>query len=365
MKYRGLALCLVTAVAAAILFGGCNSSPASTAVGTATATARAALTETPVPAGTAPPSAIVSTPIIRSTVITVRAVTSIPPSQSPVPPATPTPETVSAQVIELKYAVLERFPTFFFCDPDLYPVAREVSDQEISQRVAQIQKNADEYQAILKHLGLKGVANLSTAQMRSIDGEHKRLNALQLDPSGQGYAFSIRIQDAQNQGTAIEGAIDTNGNITITRRQPANISCPICLTGSTLIDTPRGALPVRDIRVGMPVWTVDRAGVRRQAVVLKTVIRPIPPKSLLMHLVLADGRELYISPGHPTYDGRRIADLTVGDFLDGALILRADRVTSNETATFDILPSGETGAYRANGILLASTLSTGTDAVSK
>src|SRR4029079_228166 len=124
--------------------------------------------------------------------------------------------------------------------------------------------------------------------------------ALQLDPSGQGYAFSIRMQDAQKQGLAIEGEIDTNGNITITRQQPANISCPICLTGSTLIDTPLGALPVQDMRVGMPVWTIDRSGVRRAAIVLKTIIRPIPLKSLLMHLLLADGRELYISPGHPT-----------------------------------------------------------------
>lgn len=364
MKYQRLVPDLLTAVIVAALLVACNAVTTSTPHSPATATAPISSTDVHVPTVTAVPSATVSTPFIVSTVIVVRSGTAVPFS-SPVPPPTPSPETVSAQVIELKYALLDRFPTFFFCDRDLYPVAREVTDVEITQRVAQIQKTPDEYQAILKHLGLQGLANLSTAQMRSIDGEHKRLNALQLEPSGQGYAFSIRIQDAQEQGAAIDGEIDTNGNISITRQQPANINCPICLTGSTLIDTPLGALPVRDIRVGMPVWTVDRAGVRRQAVVLKTVIRPIPSKSSLMHLVLADGRELYISPGHPTYDGRRIADLTVGDFLDGALIVRADRVTLSETATFDILPSGETGAYRANGILLASTLSTGTNSVSK
>lgn len=244
----------------------------------------------------------------------------------------------------------------FFCDPDLYPVAREVTDQEIAQRVQQIQQDPAEYQAILKRLGLEGITTLSPEQGRMIDAEHKRLGAIELVPSGEGYSFRLRTRAADERGMAIEGVIDSGGVVTVSRQEPATVICPICLSGSTLIETPRGPLPVRALQPGMPVWTVDRAGVKRAAVILQTISRPAASQSWLVHLELEDGRELLVSPGHPTLDGRRIADLQVGETLDGARIARTGRVTLNDTATYDILPSGDRGAYWANGILLASTL---------
>jgi hypothetical protein len=48
--------------------------------------------------------------------------------------------------------------------------------------------------------------------------------------------------------------------------------------------------------------------------------------------------------------------LQAGDFLDGARILSVERVLYTGMVTYDILPAGDTGAYWANGILLASTL---------
>src|SRR4030095_11462018 len=107
-----------------------------------------------------------------------------------------------------------------FCDPDFYPVAHEVTDEEISARVAEIRKNADEYQAILAHLGLPGVVNLSPEQARLVDNEHKRLSALQLTPTAQGYSFNVRIVDAQGNATAVEGHISLNGDVTTTNQQP-------------------------------------------------------------------------------------------------------------------------------------------------
>jgi hypothetical protein len=76
----------------------------------------------------------------------------------------------------------------------------------------------------------------------------------------------------------------------------------------------------------------------------------------MVHIILNDGRERWASPGHPTIDGRKLGDLKAGDSLGGARITFIERVPYDQSATYDLLPSGGTGFYRANGILLASTL---------
>ena len=76
----------------------------------------------------------------------------------------------------------------------------------------------------------------------------------------------------------------------------------------------------------------------------------------MVHLVLGDGRELFVSPGHPTIDGREAGILIINDLYDGARVVASERIAYKDAATYDILPSGETGFYWANGILLDSTL---------
>jgi hypothetical protein len=46
----------------------------------------------------------------------------------------------------------------------------------------------------------------------------------------------------------------------------------------------------------------------------------------------------------------------VGERLDGARIVSVERIAYAEEATYDLLPSGDTGWYWADGILIASTL---------
>jgi len=77
----------------------------------------------------------------------------------------------------------------------------------------------------------------------------------------------------------------------------------------------------------------------------------------MVHLVLADGRELLASPGHRTADGRALGDLQKGDELDGSTITHWALVPYAGERTYDLLPAGPTGRYWANGILLSSTLS--------
>jgi hypothetical protein len=85
----------------------------------------------------------------------------------------------------------------------------------------------------------------------------------------------------------------------------------------------------------------------------KTVV---PAGHQVIHLILSDGRELWVSPGHPTTDGRTIGQLQAGGVLDGAVIVAAERVPYAGLATYDLLPAGETGFYWANGLLIASSL---------
>jgi hypothetical protein len=51
-----------------------------------------------------------------------------------------------------------------------------------------------------------------------------------------------------------------------------------------------------------------------------------------------------------------VGDLRSGDPVDGATVVSADLEAYDGGATFDLLPSGPTATYWANGILLASTL---------
>ncbi|MDP3990726.1 MAG: Gmad2 immunoglobulin-like domain-containing protein [Candidatus Nealsonbacteria bacterium] len=133
-------------------------------------------------------------------------------------------------------------------------------------------------------------------------------------------------------------------------------NCPICLAKNTLIDTPQGAIPVQEIQKGTLVWTAAPDGQRVIGIVIKTSKTPVPPEHKMVELILDDGRTLSVSPGHSTVDGRSVGELIPGDFYDGARVFTSNRVLYGDGATYDILPSGETGFYWANGILLDSTL---------
>jgi len=51
--------------------------------------------------------------------------TAVPFPTPELPTAIPTLPSSSLSPTELKYRVLDKFPDFFFCDPDFYPIARD------------------------------------------------------------------------------------------------------------------------------------------------------------------------------------------------------------------------------------------------
>lgn len=147
------------------------------------------------------------------------------------------------------------------------------------------------------------------------------------------------------------------GCITLEKMQYCRThACPICLSSETNISTPNGDVNVKDITVGMNVWTVNKQGQKIFEPVIKTGSMDVPTGHQMIHLVLRDGRNLFVSPGHPTTTNITIADLKVGEIYDNAVITSMKYVSYSDTKTYDILPAGDTGNYFANSILVGSTL---------
>ena len=131
---------------------------------------------------------------------------------------------------------------------------------------------------------------------------------------------------------------------------------PICLSGNTLIATPSGSKRVQSIREGEMVWSVDATGSRIVVPVKNVGHTLVPNDHKVVHLLLADDRELFVSPGHKLADGRAVGAILEGDVVDGAMVISAVLTLYNEPYTYDILPEGATGMYWAGGVLLQSTL---------
>lgn len=106
----------------------------------------------------------------------------------------------------------------------------------------------------------------------------------------------------------------------------------------------------------MPVWSVNVKGTKIVSKVIKVGSSLVPKGHIVIHLVLSDKRELWVSPNHPTADGRVVGNLTVGEKYDGSIIHVMKLVSYTDAKTYDLLPAGDTGYYFANGILMGSTL---------
>jgi len=262
-------------------------------------------------------------------------------------------------VDQLKFKVIDAVGVPLFCDPDYYPIAHQGGEESNADTYyPQIRADAELYAAIVAHEHLAS-GELDEAQKLTLYRAFKRLRALVLTQNSDSYTFEIRVQ-TKGPNTAVElvdGSVRIDGVVTITSRKASGMPpCPICLAAGTLIATPSGAVRVTDLTPGMLVWTEAADGTRIAQPVAMVGSMEVPSGHVMVHLRLADGRELLASPGHLTSDGRPLGSLGRGDALDGSTVTLWELVPYAGARTYDLLPAGPTGTYWANGILLSSTL---------
>jgi len=282
-------------------------------------------------------------------------------STSPTPSPTPGPTLAQA---ELKYRLIDRFGPRWFCDPDFYPVARANEGDLALQRFPDLRADQTTFATILAHLGLADGPDFTDQQKLTIYRAWKQLNATILDPIGNAtYRFDYLAMPAaagSSQGLRTSGTIDERGTITVEQQAPAGEPpCPICLARGTRIAGIGTDVSIEDVRVGMRVLSVDEAGRPIEAVVLRIGRVAVGPWHRVVRLVLDDGRTVRASPDHRLADGRSLGTIRPGDTVDGSTVVQATLEPYDAGQTFDLLPSGPTGAYWADGILLRSTLAAG------
>ena len=233
---------------------------------------------------------------------------------------------------DLRYRILEYFGDAWFCDPQAFFVERGWERSQALQALPLIRSDSETYRSIARHLGIDSAGQLSDEQTVAIYRQYKELHsAVRLDPRGERFRFAIATKK-NNEDRAIQGDIDRFGQITILKNEPTFLACQICLPDTTQVETPKGSIPVRDLKPDMPIWTWNAKGERIEAPILKVSRVPISPEHHLVHLLLSDGRDVWSSPGR----------------FYGAGNERPESVP-HEGETCDILPGGVTGFY--SGVL--------------
>lgn len=282
-------------------------------------------------------------------------------SPTPGPTIRPGPTVGTAMTAgELRLLLIDRLGPRWYCDPDEYPVARGDEQERAIERFPEMLAENDLYTVIATRLGIDPKGSLTDGEKLAVYHLWKVAVSIPLDPVGQArFRFDYLAQPVAGatEGTRTAGLIDDRGQITIEQQASSGEPpCPICLSRGTGIDTPNGPVRVERLRLGDAIWTLDAAGRRVAGTVIALGSTTAPRNHQVIRLVLADGRSVTASPGHPLRDGRLLGDIRLGETVDGSRVVGLDRLPYPSGETFDLLASGETGVYLAGGIPLGSTI---------
>jgi hypothetical protein len=285
------------------------------------------------------------------------------PTPSPTPGPTILPGPTGGATLDagqLRLLVIERFGERWYCDPDEYPVARGTEQERAIERFPEMVAEGVIYRAVAAKLGIDVTGAVTDAQKLAIYHVWKVALSIPFDPVGDGrYRFDYLAAPVNGgaQGLRTMGIVNADGSMTIEQQVAAGQPpCPICLALGTLIDTPVGRIPVQDLRLGDPVWTLDAGGQRVAGTVIALGSTTAPVGHHVIRLTLADGRSVTASPGHPLADGRLFGTLALGDLVDGSVVTGLVSIAYSSGRTFDLVASGATGTYLSDGIPLGSTL---------
>jgi hypothetical protein len=132
-----------------------------------------------------------------------------------------------------------------------------------------------------------------------------------------------------------------------------------CLPPDARVLTPAGEVEIAKLRTGDPIMTVSADGRRTRATVLRVARQSVVTAHEMVVLHLDGGRTVRGSALHPLADGRALGGLKLGDRVDGSVVTALSREPFAGDATWDLLPTGETGIYFIDGVPLGSTLRPG------
>ncbi len=258
---------------------------------------------------------------------------------------------------QLKLRLVDSLGEVNYCDRDFFPVVRPAVEQNSAQHFFDTLKpNSEELRAITEHLGITGKTNFTNDEKLAVYRQHKALLAITLDTLPVKYTFQIDVKSTDGGQWRYQGQISPSGQISITTKKPFKINCPICLPYYALIETPKGAVEVKDLKTGDSVITVDASGNHFATTILTIGKSPVPPSHKMIHIKLNDGREFTASFGHPLADRRVLSQIKRFDMVQKSRVIELDTVNYTGGYTYDILPNGATGFYLVNGILVGSTL---------
>ena len=212
--------------------------------------------------------------------------------------------------VAAKDALLVRFGDLSFCDPDTYPVAEGDQSTLATQHLAAMRGDTEAWTVITARLGIDPSSTPTGDPLVAAYREWKMLHALSLTTSGDGWGFDANFTGGPDASASpavshVVGTIARDGTIRVDTQEAGQPPrCPICLARGTLIATPSGEIAVEGLGAGDVVWTLDVHGRRVAAVVVRVGSTPVPADHQVIRLVLADGRAVLASPGHPLRDGR-------------------------------------------------------------
>jgi hypothetical protein len=193
------------------------------------------------------------------------------------------------------------------------------------------------------------------AETQLADGTSSQtVGTISLNDSTNLTGTSISVNCTSTTATGV-----TAGPVTIDAIAVTNLTQGVhrrCLTRDTLIATPHGLIRADQVRAGTVVWSADRTGHRIRSTVLDVLRTPVAPTHEMLRLTLADGRVVQTDPDQPTPDGSLVSSLLVGQPFEGSFVVSARRVRYGGGFTVELLPSGPTQTYFANGVWLRSGL---------
>lgn len=129
-----------------------------------------------------------------------------------------------------------------------------------------------------------------------------------------------------------------------------------CLAEGARIAVPEGYAAIESLQAGDYVLTRNSKGQEYYSPILQIRSVPVEPGHVICKITLEDGKTVQASPLHPDAEGRKIGELKLQDLMDGVRIVKKELLDYSGTKTWDLLPDGETGFYKVNGVWLSSTI---------